>query len=587
MTDAPTVRRTRWWERSAGYSIEAEESWFEEEGLGFRLDEDLVEKSGVVVFRGDLRLDGKRSPATVVYPPSYGVGGHPSVVAPELDLGRHRSAQGVLCLDHEVFGRTRPMYGAEAAARAERLWWLWEHDREQLEREEADAPDPRANYYEYEPESAITLIDVDVSGASAGYFRLGVLHAAPFRAALTELRVTHPEPATAELGPNVESLAGMAEVNGAWLRVGEPPPVESEALRDWVRSEHGTFIKKQLRFARGSSRGDALPAVVGFVYPDEGPNRGETHDAWLFLVIRPDGQGRPALAVHLRSVERWLRQPHLEPLKDKRVAVVGVGAIGSQVADLLAKAGVGYLFLVDHDIITAGNRVRHQLDLIDVGRSKVGALAQRLQHVNPWAQIDVQGARAGGALLGPHEPQGQALDDKLAEVMGTCDLLINASAHGVTGSHLSQIGNEVAAPILHAWVSAGAWGGRILRQRPGRSGCWDCLGLTQQRSDEVPEGTEAAPEVSDDPQVQEVMERGCADPTFTGPGFELSEISSATARLAVQTLLEGEGGYPPADYDLATLKFRDEHAALPGTVYTRLAVHPDCTLCDGLRRTSP
>jgi hypothetical protein len=36
-----------------------------------------------------------------------------------------------------------PMYGAEAAARASRLRELWETDRDQLYREEADAPDPR------------------------------------------------------------------------------------------------------------------------------------------------------------------------------------------------------------------------------------------------------------------------------------------------------------------------------------------------------------------------------------------------------------------------------------------------------------
>ena len=35
------------------------------------------------------------------------------------------------------------MYGAETAARAQRLWELWETDRDQLYREEADAPNPR------------------------------------------------------------------------------------------------------------------------------------------------------------------------------------------------------------------------------------------------------------------------------------------------------------------------------------------------------------------------------------------------------------------------------------------------------------
>jgi molybdopterin/thiamine biosynthesis adenylyltransferase len=572
------VSRRRWWERGRR-SIDAEVAWFEEAGLDFRLDDRLLEEKGVVTFGGDLRLGERRSPSSVMYPPAYDVGGHPTVIAPDLRLGRHQNPDGVLCLDHPVFGETHPMYGAEAVERAERLWDLWENDRDRLHREEADAPDPRSNYYPYAPESAVVLIDVDVSGSDAGFVHLAALQTEPLRAAVTTVRASHPEPKTIGGGPGIESFAGPIEINGVWSRLDEAPPVERQAFYDWAKANHRRLIDDQIKMARvfgQSQKRPDTPALIAFVYPDEGPRRGEIHDAWLFLVVHPDGaKAFLARGFHLQRGERWLRQPQLRPLESKRVAVLGVGALGSQVADLLAKAGVGTIFVIDADIFTPGNRVRHQLDLSELGRAKVHGVGGRLLRVDPWCKVEIQGAAFGQAAPATElVAQTQEVDDKLVEELGGCDLLVNATAHSVTSSYISSVAAEIDTPVVHAWVGAGAWGGRILRQVPGASGCWNCLALAQKQ----PAGAEVPP-VPHDPAVEEVMERGCADPTFTGPGFELTTAAAAAARLCVQQLLAKDGGYPPPTYDLATLSFRTETIAEPDVRYTRLPAHPDCTTC--------
>src|SRR6185437_5644546 len=102
-----------------------------------------------------LRLGDARWEAAVVYPASYGAGAQAAVIARGLPLGRHITPDGVLCLDHPRLGRLEPMIGAEAVIRAERLWHLWENDRETLELEEAEAPDPRANYFAYDTDSLV------------------------------------------------------------------------------------------------------------------------------------------------------------------------------------------------------------------------------------------------------------------------------------------------------------------------------------------------------------------------------------------------------------------------------------------------
>ena len=93
-------------------------------------------------------------------------------------------------------------------------------------------------------------------------------------------------------------------------------------------------------------------------------------------------------------------------------------------------------------------------------------------------------------------------------------------------------------------------------------------------------GVDRVPEVADDPDVREVLERGCGDPTFTGPGFELLDAAAAAARVVVQCLLGGDG-YPARDFDLVTLNFRDRTSARPSAVYSALPIHPKCSICNG------
>src|SRR6185437_5372454 len=103
---------------------------------------------------------------------------------------------------------------------------------------------------------------------------------------------------------------------------------------------------------------------------------------------------------------------------------------------------------------------------------------------------------------------------------------INATARSLTGSYISLIANELHIPAIHAWVTAGAWGARLIRQRPGQSACWDCFALFE----EQPSAEVEIPSVPHDPNVGEVTDRGCADPTFTGPGFELAAAAAACTR---------------------------------------------------------
>lgn len=563
----------RWWQ-TGERSVDDEARWIAEAGLDFALDEDVLTQHGVVLFRGRLALDGQHTNATLIFPTGYLAGEHPVVSAPDLDIGRHRAPDGTLCLTHDVLGSEAPMTGAEAIERAQHLWQLWENDRDQLQAEEADAPDPWANYVDHARDSAVALVDVDVTGGERGYLRASLTKIAPMRGVITEIRVTHPATALIRTGEPADALRGAVEVNGSWLRLAEHPPETDPArLAGWLQANHKQFIENAISFARNDERARKtpdLPGLVAFVYPDEGPRRGETHDAWLFVALRPsDGAIALPRPFHLRRDERWLRQPELQILEERSLGLLGAGALGSQVGAHVGRAGVGGFTIVDSDIYTAGNRVRHDLDLSALGHAKALGLADRLRRINPWVHLKVLPVRFGGASTGL-ALELQRLDDRVADALGGSDIIVNASAHGAAGSHCSRLGSERDKTVVHVWVSAGAWGGRILVQRPSKSACWDCLGLWQETA-----GSHV-PDVAADPAPQEVLEGGCADLTFTGANFEIAELSAAAARVVIGELVDA---YPVADYDLATFNFRFEGNARTEISYTRLGPHPDCTTC--------
>lgn len=61
-------------------------------------------------------------------------------------------------------------------------------------------------------------------------------------------------------------------------------------------------------------------------------------------------------------------------LREMKVAVVGAGAVGSHVADSLARSGVGTLGLIDSDIVKPGNLIRHTVGTRHIGWNKAEAV---------------------------------------------------------------------------------------------------------------------------------------------------------------------------------------------------------------------
>ena len=74
----------------------------------------------------------------------------------------------------------------------------------------------------------------------------------------------------------------------------------------------------------------------------------------------------------------------LKKLKNKNVLVVGVGGVGGYAAELICRAGVGKMTIIDGDDVDVTNRNRQLLALKSTeNKSKVEVLSQRLLDINP------------------------------------------------------------------------------------------------------------------------------------------------------------------------------------------------------------
>ena len=80
----------------------------------------------------------------------------------------------------------------------------------------------------------------------------------------------------------------------------------------------------------------------------------------------------------------------LEHFARSRVAVVGVGGVGGYAAEMLVRAGVGHLVIMDSDDVSLSNKNRQLLALDStIGKPKCDVLASRLLDINPALDIVV------------------------------------------------------------------------------------------------------------------------------------------------------------------------------------------------------
>jgi molybdopterin/thiamine biosynthesis adenylyltransferase len=142
------------------------------------------------------------------------------------------------------------------------------------------------------------------------------------------------------------------------------------------------------------------------------------------------------------------------------IVVVGLGSLGSKIAVSLARSGARKFALLDADVLLPQNLVRNDLDWRDVGFAKVEATAERIRLVAPGADVLALSLE----VAGQENPHATA---RLAELIGNCDLVVDATANPDTFVMLAALCKRARVALVWGEVFAGGFGALMARSRPG------------------------------------------------------------------------------------------------------------------------
>ena len=91
-----------------------------------------------------------------------------------------------------------------------------------------------------------------------------------------------------------------------------------------------------------------------------------------------------------QSLKKVFPTQNIENLKNKRVAIIGLGGVGSFTLEMIARLGIGHLILMDLDDICSSNINRQLLATQQsIGNSKVEEAQKRLKIINPIVTTDL------------------------------------------------------------------------------------------------------------------------------------------------------------------------------------------------------
>ena len=81
-------------------------------------------------------------------------------------------------------------------------------------------------------------------------------------------------------------------------------------------------------------------------------------------------------------------KPLDEVLQNSVVGIAGCGGLGSNIAWMLARSGIGKLIIADFDTVVMSNLNRQFFFVEDLGKNKVDALEENLLKINPYIQVE-------------------------------------------------------------------------------------------------------------------------------------------------------------------------------------------------------
>ena len=108
-------------------------------------------------------------------------------------------------------------------------------------------------------------------------------------------------------------------------------------------------------------------------------------------------------------------------LENAKVVILGAGGLGSNIAHMLARLGVGKMILYDFDVVEPSNLNRQHYGVNDIGKMKAETTAERIKELLPYVHIESRNLRVDEEVLSSVYEEGdifiEAFDTVSSKVM--------------------------------------------------------------------------------------------------------------------------------------------------------------------------
>ena len=263
----------------------------------------------------------------------------------------------------------------------------------------------------------------------------------------------HRAPLRVDIAPGRGSAAS-GHLRGLWCHAGtleKPPPRNLPEVWPLLNGAQARGLERAL----GNRRRPAALGVSGgvdfilFCWDRRGK------PDLLVLAFRGTGEDVEAFAIQPgpRDEDSLLLRagPDAPVLRLRRVALFGAGALGGHVATTLAESGLGFLEVVDGDVLLPGNVVRHVAGHNHVGSGKPDAVKAVVADHAPWTEVGV--FRESPLTPGEIRPR-----------IVSADMVIDATGNQSFTDALAIVALSEGKPLVSGALYRGGFIGRVRRQ---------------------------------------------------------------------------------------------------------------------------
>ena len=151
-----------------------------------------------------------------------------------------------------------------------------------------------------------------------------------------------------------------------------------------------------------------------------------------------------------------------QSLLNAKVLIVGMGGLGCPVAMYLAAAGVGELWLADHDAVDLSNlqrQIAHRTE--DIDRPKVISVKESIEALNPDLKVECISEKLTGLLL--------------EEAVEHVDIVVDASDNFATRFEINRVCYAYKVPCVSGAAIRMEGQVSVFDSRQGKGPCYRCL----------------------------------------------------------------------------------------------------------------